>query len=26
VSGLPGPDDHALVVAALKDYLAPGSP
>jgi len=26
VSGLPGPDDHALVVAALKDYLKPGSP
>jgi endoglucanase len=26
VSGLPGPDDHALVVAALKDYLVPGSP
>lgn len=21
VSGLPGPDDHALVVAALRDYL-----
>jgi len=26
VSGLPGPDDHALVVAALKDYLTPVSP
>ena len=26
VSGLPGPDDHALVVAALKDYLTPPSP
>jgi endoglucanase len=26
VSGLPGPDDHALVVAALKDYLKVGSP
>lgn len=26
VSGLPGPDDHALVVAALKDYLKPAPP
>jgi len=26
VSGLPGPDDHALVVAALKDYLKPAAP
>jgi endoglucanase len=26
VSGLPGPDDHALVVAALKDYLKVGAP
>lgn len=26
VSGLPGPDDHALVVAVLKDYLTPPSP
>jgi endoglucanase len=26
VSGLPGPDDHALVVAALKDYLKPATP
>ena len=22
VSGLPGPEDHALVVGVLKDYLA----